>query len=106
MKKQLYGSALAAKNLKAELRAAFPGVKFSVVSDRFSMGDSVRVYYEDGPDRERVQAIAGKYEKGYFDGMTDSYVYDRDQGREEFRKQKGSAMFVHVRRVESREKVV
>lgn len=100
MKKQLYGSALAAKNLKAELRGVFPGVKFSVVSERFSMGDAVRVCYEGGPDRERVQTIANKYQEGDFDGMTDSYVYDRDQGREAFRKQNGSAMYVSVRRVE------
>ena len=33
----------AAKNLRTQLRKAFPGVKFSVTTDRFSGGDSLRV---------------------------------------------------------------
>lgn len=66
------GHALAAKNIKAELARAFPGVKFSVRSDSFSMGNSVDVSWTDGPTTAEVDAIIGKYEHSSFDGMTDS----------------------------------
>ena len=74
-KKQTSEHAGAAKALKAELQAAFPGIKFSVTSDSFSMGDSVHVSYEDGPAYHIVDEIASKYQYGHFDGMTDMYEY-------------------------------
>jgi hypothetical protein len=46
----VYGSAkLAASNIRAELKKAFPGVKFSVRSETFSGGDSIDVKWMDGP---------------------------------------------------------
>lgn len=64
--------ALAAKNIKSELKAKFPGQKFSVKSSSFSMGDDVRIDWVDGPTSEEVEMIVKKYEYGTFDGMTDS----------------------------------
>lgn len=69
---------VAAKNIRAELAAAFPGVKFSVRSERFSMGNAIRVEWTDGPTGKTVDAITDKYTEGDFDGSTDSYTYRRD----------------------------
>jgi len=63
----------AAKNMRLELRRAFPGVKFEVRSDRFSGGDSIDVRWRDGPTTEAVDKIAKKYKSGTFDGMQDLY---------------------------------
>src|ERR1051325_6983825 len=61
-----------AKILRAELKAAFPGVKFSIVTERYSMGSSVRVHWTDGPITRRVDALLEHYRAEGFDGMTDS----------------------------------
>lgn len=61
------------KNIKKELTAAFPGVKFSVRRDHHS---SVTVYWDFGPNEKEVEAITGKYENGHFDGMDDSHKFD------------------------------
>jgi hypothetical protein len=42
------------QELKKELKAAFPGVKFSVTGDH----SSIRVRYEDGPARQNVEAVS------------------------------------------------
>jgi len=74
-KRQLTGAALTAKVIKQRLTALYPRVKFSVVSDTFSMGDSVDIRWTDGPTKNAVEAITGQYKQGSFDGMTDSYNY-------------------------------
>lgn len=61
---------LVAINLRRELKAAFPGVKFSVTCRGF---DSVKVAWRDGPTKAAVTAITDKYSGGYFDGMEDIY---------------------------------
>lgn len=71
--------ARAAKNLKAELKQAFPLVKFSVKSDSFSMGDSILVFWENGCTTAQVKAIAQKYEYGRYDSSEDLYNY-KDTG--------------------------
>lgn len=65
----------AAKNVRTQLKAAFPGIKFRVTTDRFSMGDSLHVSWIDGPETARVEAIVKRYQAGRFDGMTDCYEY-------------------------------
>lgn len=65
----------AAKLIRQELKAAFAGVKFSVISDN----NSVRVSYSDGPTTEDVEAIIGKYQEGSFNGMEDIYEYTNRQ---------------------------
>lgn len=94
-KKQTSPHAGAAKTLKAELQTAFPGVKFSVKSDSFSMGDSVSVSYEDGPAYHIVDEIASKYQYGHFDGMND--IYENSNRRDDIPQSK----YVNVSRHQS-----
>ena len=60
-----------AKLVRAALKETFPGVKFSVRSDVYAGGASIRIKYTDGPTYEQVKAVAGMFEGSYFDGMTD-----------------------------------
>jgi hypothetical protein len=70
------GAAAAAKAIKAELKKAFPTVKFSVKSKNYSGGNSISIHWFNGPTVGQVERISGKYELGSFDGMTDSYNYE------------------------------
>lgn len=65
------GARLVASNIRRELKQAFPGVKFSVISG----SRSVRVKWVGGPTCDEVSPIVKKYELGYFDGMQDMYVH-------------------------------
>ena len=67
--------ALAAKNIRTELRDAFPGIKFSVTSDSYSMGCSVDVRWTAGPTEKEVDAVIGDYCNSEFDGMQDLSTY-------------------------------
>lgn len=51
-----------AAQVRASLKAGFPGVKFSVRSDSYSGGDSIRIEWTNGPAEEDVKAIAQKFE--------------------------------------------
>lgn len=51
----------AGRNIRTELKRAFPGVKFSVRYDSFSGGDSYDVDWTDGPTTKQVDAIIDKY---------------------------------------------
>ena len=66
----------AAANMRDELRAAFAGVKFSVRVESYT---AINVCWNDGPTEAAVQAIVERYTIGTFDGMTDSYSYNRDE---------------------------
>jgi len=68
----------AAKNIRTELKRAFPCIKFSVRSESFSMGNAIRINWTDGPTVSQVEAISASYVAGSFDGMTDSYDYRKD----------------------------
>lgn len=85
------GRITATKNIRIELKRAFPGVKFSVSSRTFSMGDSIDVSWTDGPTSKLVNKIINKYSGGSFDGMTDSYTYSHDAWTDAF----GDAKYVH-----------
>lgn len=61
----------AAKMIRKQLKATWPTIKFSVHSNV----SSVRVAWHDGPTDTAVEAITKDYQKGRFDGMTDSYDY-------------------------------
>ena len=63
--------ALGAANIRIELKRAFPGVKFSVTSEGFSMGCAIRIGWTAGPTVAAVEAFVDKYEYGTFDSMTD-----------------------------------
>ena len=58
--------------IRADIKAAFPGVKFSVTTSRYSGGSSVRIGWTDGPLTSAVDAAIARYDCQGFDGMTDS----------------------------------
>lgn len=91
---KLYGCTLAAANVRIELKAAFPGVKFSVKTSKFSMGNDMRTAWTDGPTTKEVETIADKYSGGSFDGMTDCYNYSHSSFTDMF----GSAKYVNCSR--------
>jgi hypothetical protein len=88
------GHATAARNLRRLLTTTWPGVKFSVRSRSYSGGCSIDVEWTDGPACELVDEMAGRFEGGSFDGMTDSYTHRRTPWTELF----GDADYVHTRR--------
>ena len=90
--------ARAAKNLKKELSLAFPGIRFSVRSDSFSMGNSIDVKWTDGPTTKQVDAIAGKYQQGSFNGMIDLYEYDHSAESDAVSIVFGQSKYVHTSR--------
>jgi len=75
---KLSSHACGAKNIRKELAAAFPGIKFSVRSDSYTGGDSIDVTWELGPTTREVEAITGKYQEGSFNGMEDIYETNYD----------------------------
>lgn len=79
--KKLSSHAAAAKAIREELKKAFPGIKFSVTSDSFSMGDSVHIDWTDGPTTNEVDSIVNKYQYGNFNGMED--MYENTNSRED-----------------------
>jgi hypothetical protein len=60
-----------AKMIRLVLKESFPGVKFSVVSSTYSMGASITIKYNDGPNADAVKAAVSIFEASYFDGMQD-----------------------------------
>ena len=94
-------AALAASNIRKELKAKWPGVKFSVRSDNYSMGSSVDVRWTNGPTVREVEAITGKYQYGHFDGMQDLYEYSKG-----FDDTYGEAKFVQTHREYTNEAIV
>ena len=64
-----------AKLIRKSLRAAYPEHKFSVRSDSYANGSSIRVSWTDGPTEKEVDALVGEYAGASFDGMTDSKSY-------------------------------
>nr|EES0546569.1 hypothetical protein [Escherichia coli] len=66
-------AATVSSNIRAELKKAFPGVKFSVKKLSF---DCVQISWTDGPTKTEVEAVSDKYEDGHFNGMEDIYEYN------------------------------
>ena len=58
-------------NIRKELKAKFPGVKFSVRKRSY---DSVSVNWTDGPTEDQIKEITLKYRDSYFDDMQDMSV--------------------------------
>lgn len=88
------GHVQAAKNIRIELKRAFPGVKFYVTSASYSGGNHVQINWTDGPMTKQVEGIADKYSGGTFDGMTDCYNYRSSPWTEVF----GEAKYVSCTR--------
>ena len=68
-------AALTAKEIRKVLKATYPGVKFSVTSESYSGGDSVRVEYTDFIPAKELDKLLSKYQYGSFNGMEDIYEY-------------------------------
>lgn len=60
-----------AKLVRKALAEAFPGVKFSVRSDTYSMGASIRVHWTDGPRSKEVEGVTRRFHGSDFDGSID-----------------------------------
>lgn len=70
-----YTTAGTAQLIRVALKKAFPDVKFSVTSDVYSQGSSVRIAYKDGPAEAQVREVYAPYKSGSFDSSQDMYVY-------------------------------
>jgi conjugative element/phage-associated large polyvalent protein len=64
-----------AKLVRGALKRAFPGVKFSVRSETYSMGASIDVEWTDGPSTAEVNPVARAFAGKRFDGMIDGSTY-------------------------------
>ncbi len=64
-----------AKIVKARLRAAFPGVDFSLIGSRGTGYGYYSLHWTMGPSVEQVEAITRDYDTQGFDPMTDSTTY-------------------------------
>lgn len=64
-----------AVKIRKALKKEFPATKFSVTSEEYAGGSSVRVAYVDGPPLRRVQQVAGHFQGAEFDGMVDLKSY-------------------------------
>lgn len=75
-----------AKMIRTMLRREFGrAVKFSVRTDVYAGGSSIRVRWTDGPTKSAVEAVIGHMHGATFDGMTDMKNYHHtvlDGGRE------------------------
>lgn len=64
-----------AKQIRKELTKVFPGEKYSVTSQSYSMGDCVNVRWTDGRRQEEVQKVLNKFKCKTFDGSIDASSY-------------------------------
>jgi len=86
--------------LRKQLRASFPGVKFSVRMSRGTAYGNVHVEWTGGPSLDEVDAVTRPFEGASFDGMTDSMEY-RDRaisiGDDGFARLSGLNLILHTR---------
>jgi len=73
--KEYLTAAETAKVVRAALKREFPGVKFYVTSDTYSMGASIDVCWMDGPTEKMVEAATHQFEGSGFDGSIDLKYY-------------------------------
>lgn len=67
-----------AANLRQLLALKFPGVDFSVKSDSYAGGCSIRLRWVMGPTSAEVRAISGQFQEKQFDGSQDLETYRED----------------------------
>lgn len=73
-----YTVAGTAQLIREALKAAFPGVKFSVTSDSFANGTAVDIRYQDGPTRKQVEQVYAPFISGHYNSAEDMYEYHRE----------------------------
>ena len=71
MSRQRFTCAEPAKLIRASLKEAFAGVKFSVRGKEYSGGASIRIEWVDGPTAAQVKKITDRFKASYFDGSID-----------------------------------
>jgi hypothetical protein len=59
--------------LRADLKTAWPGVKFSVRKSTGTGSAWIHIRYTDGPTSNTLRAFTDNYQGRQFNGMTDSY---------------------------------
>ena len=89
-----YSGKLAAKNIRATLKLAFKGVRFSVCKTCYG---SVSVSWTDGPKSADVEVLINRYKRGSFNGMEDIYEDDNSPWCEVF----GGVEYLSVQRTHS-----
>jgi hypothetical protein len=57
--------------IRKALKAAFPKVKFEVVTSKYAGGSSISIRYAEGPTVQEVADVADAFEGRGFDGMID-----------------------------------
>jgi len=72
-------AAIAASIIKKELNKH--GIKSRIKSSNYSGGNSIHVYVQDQLPAtiELIEDFCSQFQAGYFDGMQDMYVYNRDR---------------------------
>lgn len=70
-----YGLTETASIVRWALGESFPGVKFSVRSESYSMGCTIRVSWVDGPTGSQVNPILDRFSSSDFDSMQDMKTY-------------------------------
>jgi hypothetical protein len=70
-----YSTKETAQAIRAALKKAFPGVKFSVRTSYASMTSSTDIRWTDGPTQPEVERVTGNFTSRGFDGMTDCTTY-------------------------------
>jgi hypothetical protein len=74
--REILGVTEVAKIIREDLKAAFPGQKFSVRSSTFAGGSAIDVVWTDGPSYNEVNNVVAHYASRGFDGMIDmSYSF-------------------------------
>jgi hypothetical protein len=72
-----------AKLIRADLKASWPYITFSVKTKRYSGGCSITVSWTDGPRAGEVEDVIGHYHGAEFDGMQDLKTYHESENRGE-----------------------
>lgn len=72
-------AAIAASIIKKELNKH--GIKSRIKSSNYSGGNSIHIYVQDQLPAtiELIEDFCSQFRAGYFDGMQDMYVYNRDR---------------------------
>lgn len=68
-----------AQHIRNDLKKAFPGIKFRVASEIYSMGTSVLVEWVNGPTIQIIESIIKKYQYGHFNGIEDIYEHSNER---------------------------
>lgn len=88
------------KNIKKHLAFLFPGVKFSVKAESFSMGCSINIEFATGPTQKEVSEELKVFEYGRFNSMEDYSYSEYNDIINTF----GGSKYISVRKTESNDK--